>query len=85
MPCFYMCIPCFIMYVFYEKCFVRNDEINKLQLNWPRCPGTCRFQRAVAPCIIRPSAPMILIRKNKHVLVLCEKSFNYNGLFILHI
>ena len=20
------------MYVFYEKCFVRNDEINKLQL-----------------------------------------------------
>ena len=28
------------MYVFYEKCFVRNDEINKLQQQFTRnIPG----------------------------------------------
>ena len=26
------CIPFFIMYVFYEVCFVRNEEINMLLL-----------------------------------------------------
>ena len=55
------------------------------QWHWPRCPGTCRCQRAVAPCMIRPSAPMILIMKNYHMLVFCEKTFNYNGLVILRI
>ena len=32
MPCFYMCIPCFYHVCILWKCFVRNDEINKLQL-----------------------------------------------------
>ena len=32
MPYFYMCIPSFAMYVFYEIGFVTNDEINKLLL-----------------------------------------------------
>ena len=53
----------------------RIEQRHHRQWHWPRCPGTCRFQRAVAPCIIRPSAPMILIMKNKQVLVFCEKKF----------
>ena len=51
------------------------EQQHHRQWLWPRCPGTCRFQRAVAPCIIRPSAPMILIMKNKQVLVFYEKKF----------